>query len=575
MTRVTPVTPVTPAPDELITRARAWLAEDPDPTTRAELEGMLAASDHAALVDHFGSRLEFGTAGLRGPLGVGPNRMNRALVRRAAAGLARYLKAHDLASPGVVVGHDARHRSDEFAADAAAVFVGAGVPASLMPRALPTPLLAYAVGRLGAAAGLMITASHNPPGDNGLKVYLGDGAQIADPVDQHVSSEIDAVTSLVGVRLAPVGAVKVLDDAIVDQYVADAEKQSFTPSSRNVDVVYTPLHGVGGPVALRVLAGAGFQRVAEVTEQAQPDPDFPTVAFPNPEEPGALDLAIGLASRRQADLVMANDPDADRLGAAVPNRQQTGWHILRGDEIGVLLADHILRHTGGDDRLVATTIVSSTLLARMAEAAGVHYAETLTGFKWIARAAFERPDLRFVFGYEEALGYCAGTMVRDKDGITAALLLAELVAELGSGGKPRTVHDRLDELAAEHGAHVTDQWSIRLPGPSGLAKVVALMSRLRLAPPAQLAGRPVTEVQDLLAGAGGSLPPSDVVVLRLGRSRVMVRPSGTEPKLKVYFEAVEPVRDSDVGRARAAAADTVGRLRQAMAGTMGLDADSR
>jgi phosphomannomutase len=540
---------------------------------------MLASSDHAALIDCFGSRLEFGTAGLRGPLGVGPNRMNRALVRRAAAGLARYLEAHGLASSGVIVGYDARHRSDEFAADAAAVVVGEGVPASLMPRALPTPLLAYAVGQLGAAAGLMITASHNPPGDNGLKVYLGDGAQIAAPVDRDVSAEIDAVTSLVGVRLAPACDVKVLDDAIVDRYVADAERQSLAPSSRDVDIVYTPLHGVGGPVALRVLAGAGFRRVAEVAQQAQPDPDFPTVAFPNPEEPGALDLAIGLASRRQADLVLANDPDADRLGAAVPDRQQTGWQILRGDEIGVLLADHILRHTSGDDRLVATTIVSSSLLERIADAAGVHYAETLTGFKWIARAGLDRPDLRFVFGYEEALGYCAGTMVRDKDGITAALLLAELVADLGSGGTPRTVHDRLDELAAEHGAHVADQWSIRLPGPTGKARVAALMSRLRQALPTELGGQSVTEVQDLLAGAGGyllagaggSLPPSDVLVLRLGRSRVMVRPSGTEPKLKLYFEAVEPVRDADVGRARAAATDTVRRLRQAMAETMGLD----
>jgi phosphomannomutase len=533
---------------------------------------MLATSDHAALVDSFGSRLEFGTAGLRGPLGAGPNRMNRALVRRAAAGLARYLKSQPgrgLASSGIIVGYDARHRSEEFAADAAAVFVGEGVPAWLMSRALPTPLLAYAVSQLGAAAGVMITASHNPPGDNGLKVYLDDGAQIAYPVDQQVSAEIDAVTSLAGVRLAPPGDVKVLDDRIVDQYVADADKQSFTPSSRNVDIVYTPLHGVGGPVALRVLAGAGFERVAEVAEQAQPDPDFPTVAFPNPEEPGALDVAIGLAARRRADLVLANDPDADRLGAAVPDRPRRGWQTLRGDEIGVLLADHILRHTSGGDRLVATTIVSSSLLARMAEAAGVHYAETLTGFKWIARAAFERPDLRFVFGYEEALGYCAGTMVRDKDGITAALLLAELVADLGSSDRPRTVHDRLDELATEHGAHVTDQWSIWLPGPAGLARAAALMSGLRRAPPSKLDGRSVTEVQDLLAAGG--LPPSDVLVLRLGRSRIMVRPSGTEPKLKLYFEAVEPVRGGDVGRARAAAAKTVGRLRQAMAARMGLD----
>jgi phosphomannomutase len=575
---VTPGSDELDEPDELIARARAWLAEDPDPATRAELERMLAAPDHAALVDCFASRLQFGTAGLRGPLGAGPNRMNRALVRRAAAGLARYLKAQPRRgpAPSVIVGYDARHRSEEFAAEAAAVLAGAGLPASLMPRALPTPLLAYAVTRLGAAAGVMITASHNPAGDNGLKVYLGDGAQIVHPVDQRVSAEIDAVTSLRGVPLAPVGEVKVLDEGIVNDYLGQAEKQSLTPSSRNVDIVYTPLHGVGGSVALRLLDGAGFEGVAEVAEQGKPDPEFPTVAFPNPEEPGALDLAIALAARRQADLVLANDPDADRLGAAVPNREQTGWQILRGDEIGVLLADHILRHTSGDDRLVATTIVSSSLLARMAEAEGVHYAETLTGFKWIVRAAFQRPDLRFVFGYEEALGYCAGTMVRDKDGITAALLLAELVADLAGGsggGSPRTVHDRLDELAAEHGAHVTDQWSLRLPGPTGLARVAAVMSGLRQAPPAALDGRTITEVEDLLAG--GPLPPSDVVILRLGRARVMVRPSGTEPKLKLYFEAVEPVRDGDVGRARAAAADAVRRLRHAMVAALRLDSDSR
>jgi phosphomannomutase len=442
----------------------------------------------------------------------------------------------------------------------------------------------------------MITASHNPSGDNGLKVYLGDGAQITSPIDQEVSAEIDGVGSLADVPLAPEGAVQVLEEGIVDQYLAEAEQQSFMLSSRNVDIAYTPLHGVGGPVALRLLARAGFEQVAEVAEQARSDPDFPTVPFPDPQEPGALDLAIALAARRQADLVLANDPDADRLGAAVPNRQRSGWQRLTGDEIGVLLADHVLRHTSGNDRLVATTIVSSSLLARMAEAWGVHYAETLTGFKWIARVALDQPDLRFVFGYEEALGYSAGTMVRDKDGITAALLLAELVADLAAGGGGgasggrdragggrgggrgahgpggarcrRTVHDRLDELAAEHGAHVTDQWSIRLPGPKGSARVAALMSGLRKAPPVELDGRSVTEVEDLVAG--GSLPPSDVVILRLGRSRIMVRPSGTEPKLKLYFEAVEPVRDGDVAWARAAAADTVRRLRHAVGVTMGL-----
>ncbi len=550
-------------------RARAWLAEDPDPATRAEVEGLLAAGDRAALAERFATRLEFGTAGLRGPIGAGPARMNRALVRRAAAGLAGYLLKRGAGSGGVVIGYDARRQSDEFAADTAAVVAGMGMRAWLLPGPLPTPLLAYAVRRFGADAGVMVTASHNPPTDNGYKVYLGDGAQIVPPADRDISAEMDAVGPLGELVLAgPDDPLRCAVDAgIVDQYLADAAGQSFDPGARSVDIVYTPLHGVGGPIATRLLAAAGFASVTVVAAQAEPDPLFPTVAFPNPEEPGVLELALTEARRVGADLVLANDPDADRLGVAVPTRDGNDWQALSGDEIGVLLADHVLTHTDGADRLVATSIVSSDLLGRMAAAAGVHYARTLTGFKWIVRSADAAPDQRFVFGYEEALGYCAGTMVRDKDGLTAALLFAELVAALKASG--RTVHDRLDELATAHGVHLTGHWSIRLVGPEGLAHIDTAMSMLRTTPPAQLDHFRVTAVEDL--SAGGPLPPSDVVVLHLGdQARVTVRPSGTEPKLKVYFEVVEPVGDDGVTAARARAAEVLAHLRGAVAGAIGL-----
>jgi phosphomannomutase len=555
---------------DLVGRARAWLAEDPDPATRAEVERLLATGDQAALAERFATRLEFGTAGLRGPLGAGPNRMNRAVVRRAAAGLARYLRRQGTASGGVVIGYDARHQSDQFAADTAAVVAGAGLPAFVLPGPLPTPVLAYAISHLGGAAGVMVTASHNPPADNGYKVYLGDGAQIVPPADREISTEMDAAGPLGQLILAPPDdpLITAVGKEIIDRYLSDAADQSFVPDARDVHIVYTPLHGVGGAVALRLLTEAGFGPITVVRSQADPDPQFPTVAFPNPEEPGTLDLALAEASRVGADVVLANDPDADRLGVAVVGRDGVSWQPLRGDEIGVLLADHVLSHTSGSDRLVATSIVSSDLLGRMAEAAGVHYARTLTGFKWVVRAADGPPPRRFVFGYEEALGYCAGTMVRDKDGITAALLFAELAAGLKASG--RTVHDRLDELAAEHGVHLTGQWSVRLEGPQGSAHIEAAMTTLRSAPPAQLDGLPVTRVEDL--AGGGALPPSDVVVLHLGdQTRVTVRPSGTEPKLKVYFEVVEPVgRGGDVAAARAEAARVLAGLRQAIAVAIGL-----
>ncbi len=503
--------------------ARAWRDDDPDPVSRAEVDALLAAGDEDGLADRFGSRLQFGTAGLRGEIGAGPNRMNRALVRRATAGLAAWLRATGRTG-AVVVGFDARHGSIAFAADAAAVFGGAGFSVWQMPRPLPTPLLAFAVRYLGCVAGVMVTASHNPPRDNGYKVYLGDGAQIIPPVDAEISTAIDAVGALRDVPLDG-GAVSVVGEDVVDAYLDGAVALSVVPAARDVRVAYTAMHGVGYELARLAFERTGFPPLVPVAEQVDPDPDFPTVAFPNPEEPGALDLALATAAREGANLVIANDPDADRLGVAVPSAG--GWRKLRGDEIGVLLADHLLCHSEHDERdMVVTTIVSSRLLGEMARAAGVSYAETLTGFKWVVRAA-DAEGKRFLFGYEEALGYCAGTLVRDKDGITAALLFAELVATLRAEGS--SVDDRLAELAVRHGPHRTRQVSRRVTGAA------EVMAALRASLPTEVAGRPVLDVEDLVAG--GRLPPSDVLIFTLEGARLVVRPSGTEPKLKCYLEA--------------------------------------
>ena len=518
--------------DDVVAAARRWLEEDPDPDTRAELRALLEANDHAALSDRFGERLQFGTAGLRGALGAGPNRMNRVIVRRAAAGLAAYLleRVPGAASAGVVIGCDARHKSDVFAEDSAAVLAGAGVRAFLLPPRLPTPLLAFAVRHLGCAAGVMVTASHNPRADNGYKVYLGDGAQIVPPADTDISAAIDAVGPLADVPMAALDDARVmrLGDDVIEAFQRAEVGLSLVPSARDVSVVYTAMHGVGRDQVVGVWERAGFPPMHVVAPQADPDPDFPTVAFPNPEEPGALDLSLAEAARVRPDVLIANDPDADRLGAAIPDADG-GYRALRGDEIGVLLADHVLRHTSGSDRLVATTVVSSTMLSKMAAAAGVHYAETLTGFKWIARAALDRPEMQFVFGYEEALGYLVGDVVRDKDGISAAMILGEIAALANAEGV--SLQDRLDALARAHGLHATDQWSVRLEGAEGAARIASVMDGLRRDPPGERA-------------EPEGLPPADIVMLRIGADRVVVRPSGTEPKLKMYFEVVIPVSGS-------------------------------
>jgi phosphomannomutase len=489
------------------------------------------------------------------------------VVIRAAAGLAAYLR--ETGGGPVVVGYDARHNSERFARDTAAVLTGAGLRAAVLPRPLPTPVLAYAIGHLGAAAGVMVTASHNPPQDNGYKVYLGDGSQIVPPADGRIAAHIAAVGALAEVP-RPEAGWQVLGEDVVAAYLERAAEVVAGGGPRAVDVVYTPLHGVGRQTLTAAFVRAGFPAPAVVAEQADPDPDFPTVAFPNPEEPGAMDLAFKAARGAGPDLVIANDPDADRCAVAVPDPAAPyGWRMLRGDELGALLAVHLVRRGAvepGRD-VFAASIVSSSLLSRIAARAGLAYEDTLTGFKWIGRV----PGLRY--GYEEALGYCVDPGgVRDKDGITAALLVAELAAGLKADGG--SLSGLLDELALVHGLHATDQLSARV---ADLSLIGAAMDRLREHPPAALAGLAVTTAEDLADGAGG-LPPTDGLRYRLApdpalgveSARVVVRPSGTEPKLKCYLEVVLPVTGAaQLGAARQAAAtllDALGRDLSAAAG---------
>ncbi|MGA5794815.1 phospho-sugar mutase [Streptomyces cellulosae] len=511
--------------DALIAQAQAWLAEDPDPDTRDELARLIDSGDHAELAARFAGTLQFGTAGLRGELGAGPLRMNRSVVIRAAAGLAAYLKNQNHHDGLVVIGYDARHKSQTFAEDTAAVMTGAGLRAAVLPRPLPTPVLAFAIRHLGAVAGVEVTASHNPPRDNGYKVYLGDGSQIVPPADAEIAAEIDAVASLDDVP-RPTTGWETLDDTVLDAYLTRTDAVLSKDSPRTARTVYTAMHGVGKDVLLAAFARAGFPTPDLVTEQAEPDPDFPTVAFPNPEEPGAMDLAFAKARETNPDLVIANDPDADRCAAAV--KDGGDWRMLRGDEVGALFAAHLVRR--GATGTFAESIVSSSLLGRIAEKAGLPYEETLTGFKWIARVEGLR------YGYEEALGYCVDPDgVRDKDGITAALLLTELASELKS--ENRTLLDLLDDLAVEHGLHATDQASVRV---KDLGLIAAAMRRLREQPPTELAGLRITKAEDLTEGTD-KLPPTDGLRYTLDAARVVVRPSGTEPKLKCYLEVVIPV----------------------------------
>ncbi|MFC8099513.1 phospho-sugar mutase [Streptomyces sp. NPDC057363] len=555
--------------DDLLARARAWLAEDPDADTRAELAELIDAEDHAELTARFSGTLQFGTAGLRGELGAGPMRMNRAVVIRAAAGLAAYLKKQGAAQGDgdaglVVIGYDARHKSEDFARDTAAVMTGAGLRAAVLPRPLPTPVLAFAIRHLGAVAGVEVTASHNPPRDNGYKVYLGDGSQIVPPADAEIAAEIDAVRSLNDVPRPETGW-QTLDDSVLGAYLARTDAVLSEGSPRTARTVYTAMHGVGKDTLLAAFARAGFPEPVLVAEQADPDPDFPTVAFPNPEEPGAMDLAFAKARETDPDLIIANDPDADRLAVAV--KDGTDWRMLRGDEVGALLAAHLVGR--GARGTFAESIVSSSLLGRIAEKAGLPYEETLTGFKWIARVE------GLCYGYEEALGYCVDPEgVRDKDGITAALLMTELASTLkastsgsGSAAGGRTLLDLLDDIAVEHGLHATDQLSVRV---EDLSLIAAAMRRLREQPPTDLAGLPVTKAEDLTRGTD-ALPPTDGLRYTLDGARVIVRPSGTEPKLKCYLEVVVPVAaHADLPGARAKATDLLSALKRDLSAAAGI-----
>ncbi len=464
---------------------------------------------------------------------------------------------------GVVIGCDARHRSDEFAEEAARVLAGAGLRVHMLPPQQPTPLLAFAVTHLSAAAGIMITASHNPLADNGYKLYLGDGVQIIPPADTEIEAAIRALGPLARVPVAAAGSPLIIrhGDEIARAYLDSVAAPLRAPTgAARLRFVYTALHGVAAGLELRAFEQAGFPAPGVVAAQAAPDPDFPTVSFPNPEEPGALDLALAQARSSGADLVIASDPDGDRLAVAVPDPHAAGgWRALTGDQLGALLGAYILERTSAQPdpqhRLVATTVVSGTLLASIAASAGVSYAETLTGFKWIVRAADHAPGLRFTFGYEEALGYTVGTAVRDKDGIGAALAVLGLAARARSAGD--TLLDAYDALETSHGVHLTGQLTLRTSAPG------EIMARLRAGPPEAFGAAGVSSVTDLADGTAG-LPAADVLIYRLAGGRVVIRPSGTEPKIKSYLEVVEPVRSGRLAEARHAAGVRMDPLREAV-----------
>lgn len=506
--------------------AQRWLEAEPDADMREELTALLAGPDDV-LEARFGGRLEFGTAGLRAAVGAGPLRMNRLVVRQAAAGLADYLlqSQQDTQRRGVIIGHDARRKSDLFAIDTARVFAARGIRAMLFPYYVPTPVLAWNIVGVGAAAGVVVTASHNPPADNGYKVYLGGGSQIVSPVDTEISARIEKVDPCdVALSAENDPLIEWLDDSHVQAYLEAAPGVRLRPDVEGVPVAYSAMHGVGGDLLVAAFDRAGFDDVFCVPEQQDPDPTFPTVSFPNPEEPGAMDLLLAKAVECGAAIALCNDPDADRLGAAIPT-PDGGWRRLQGDEIGWLLADHILRHTTGDDRLVVTTLVSSSLLKEMAAHHGVHFAETYTGFKWIGHTVLSRPELHFVFGYEQALGYLVTGRPLDKDGITAAVLMAEVAAVAVAEGV--TLQQRLDSISAEYGKHVMADLSVRMSPVDGLAAV----ERMRADPPTEVAGRAVTGIE-WFADAG-------LLRLQLGPElRLQLRPSGTEPKVKLYGEGI-------------------------------------
>ncbi len=557
-----------PATAKLLSDAADWAAQDPDGKTRTELEGLIretaggSAVASADLADRFRGRLAFGTAGLRGAIGAGPNRMNRVLVGQAAAGFAAWLLARE-SSPSVVIGYDGRTNSRVFAADTAELMAGAGVRAILLPRMLPTPVLAFAVRHLGVSAGVMVTASHNPAADNGYKVYLGgdgNGAQIVSPADSEIAAEITRVASGNLLDLPRSRDYETASDNVVSAYV-ERTAALATAQTSPVRFVYTAMHGVGWETAERVFEASGFTVPVSVAAQQEPDAAFPTVAFPNPEEPGALDLAYRAATENGVDLIIANDPDADRLAVAIP--AEHGWRRLSGNEVGALLgwrsAERTASGRAGDATgTLATSLVSSPALRRVAEDYGLRFEETLTGFKWISRAS------GLIFGYEEALGYLVDPQkVSDKDGISAAVDFLALAGELAAAGQ--TIADRLVAFAERFGGHASSQISVRV---TDLDEIPRTMARLRADPPSALAGIGVDVIDDFIAGFG-DYPASDILRLRLADgSRVIIRPSGTEPKVKVYIDASS---DAGTGGERIAAAQRTvdaidGAVRELLAG---------
>ncbi len=565
---------MSPAQTDVIAQARAWIAQDPDPETRAELDSLAIASESGsteALADlhaRFDARLAFGTAGLRGEIAAGPNRMNRVLVAQAAAGLATYLLDHARgATPSVVIGYDGRKNSAIFAKDTAELMAGAGVRAVLLPRLLPTPVLAFAVRHLGMSAGVMVTASHNPPNDNGYKVYLGDeddGSQIVPPADADIAARILRAAASPITGLPRSETYEVAPESVVDAYITATAAIARTPSTA-VSYVYTAMHGVGWETASHVLDRAGFRAPVVVREQIEPDPRFPTVAFPNPEEPGALDLSFATARKAGAALVVANDPDADRLAIAIPDATSSdGYRRLTGNEVGALLgwraaelAEADAPVDSGPNGTLACSIVSTPALKAVAAAYRLDFQDTLTGFKWVSRAT------GLIFGFEEALGYLVDPgVVRDKDGISAAVAFLDLASSLAADGL--TIEDQLDRFSERFGHFASDQISLRV---TDLADIDRIMARLRSSPPAEIGGVTVSRIDDLKDGFE-SLPPSDVLRIWLtDGSRVMVRPSGTEPKLKVYIDA-----SSDQGTAaerRTAAESRVRELGDGMRGLLG------
>jgi phosphomannomutase len=540
-----------------------WIARDPDPQTRAELQALLAANDAGTLRERFSGRLAFGTAGLRAAMVAGPMGMNRVVVRESAAGIARHLLASvpDARDRGVLVAHDARHRSDRFALDCAEVLAAHGIRVVLATSPLPTPVGVFAIRHLGCAAGIVVTASHNPPADNGMKLYLGDGAQIMPPVDAQVAASIDAVArdGMVVPPTTSPAPVEPLGQDVVDAYCR-LTLSRVPPPAAVIRIATSAMHGVGGALLARLLAAAGHEGVHPVAEQEQPDPDFPTAPFPNPEEPGATDLLAARMGATGADLGLAVDPDADRVAVLVRDRDGAPWQ-LTGDEVGALLGEWLLTEvTSGPDRLVVTTVVSSSLLARIAAAHGAHHAETLTGFKWLSRPAMQHPEWTQVLAYEEAIGYAIGPDARDKDGLSAAVAVAAMAAAEAS--RDRTLLDALDDLHRRHGAHVTDNFSMRDDRPGARERRDALLARLGTSPPARIGPGAVRDVRRLAA---------DVLRIDLaGDVRVVVRPSGTEPKLKCYVEAVEPAGDGDVEAARGRARERLVATRAGLVDLLGM-----